>query len=218
MDRFFDVNNPVMRSLSTMVDLAIVNLMTVLFAVPIITAGGAFSSMNYVLLHLYRNEEGYLHKMFLKSFKDNFRQGVVLGLLVIVIGVVTAADLWVLRSMNSKATTALMVVITVVAVYLVTTSVYAFALQSRYENTVTGTIANAFRLSIAHLPRTIGMMITWILWILTLWYLHKAALLAFLLYGFTLPGYMCMLLYEPIFRSMENNNDQEVNLQDREQS
>ena len=26
------------------------------------------------------------------------------------------------------------------------------------------------------------MMITWILWILTLWYLHKAALLAFLLY------------------------------------
>ena len=119
-----------MRSLSTMVDLAIVNLMTVLFAVPIITAGGAFSSMNYVLLHLYRNEEGYLHKMFLKSFKDNFRQGVVLGLLVIVVGAVTAADLWVLRSMNSKATTALMVVITVVAVYLLTTPAYAFALQS----------------------------------------------------------------------------------------
>jgi uncharacterized membrane protein YesL len=201
-----------------MVDLAIVNLLTVLFAVPIITAGGAFSSMNYILLHLYRNEEGYLHKMFLKSFKENFRQGIVLGLLIIAVVAVTAADLWVLRSMDSKATTMLMVIITVIAVYLLTTSVYAFALQSRYENTVTGTIANAFRLSIAHLPRTLGMMITWILWILTLWYLHKAAPLAFLLYGFSLPGYMCMLLYEPIFRAMEHNSDDQQTCNDREQS
>ena len=207
MDRFFDVNNPVMRSLSTMVDLAIVNLMTVLFALPVITAGGAFSSMNYVLLHLYRNEEGYLHKMFVKSFRDNFRQGMVLGLSVLAVAGITVADLWVLRSMNSKATTVLMVIITVTSVYLLAVSVYAFALQARYENTITGTIANAFRLSIAHLPRTLGMMITWILWILTLWYLHKAALLAFLLYGFSLPGYMCMLLYDPIFKKMENDND-----------
>jgi uncharacterized membrane protein YesL len=218
MDRFFDVNNPVMRSLSTMVDLAIVNLLTVLFAVPVITAGGAFSSMNYVLLHLYRNEDDYIHKMFLKSFKENFRQGILLGLAIIAVAAVTAADLWVLHTMNSKYATGLMVVITVIAVYFLTTSVYAFALQSRYENTVTGTIANAFRLSIAHLPRTIGMMITWILWILTLWYLHKAALLAFLLYGFSLPGYMCMLLYDPIFKAMENKVDDKQTCDDREQS
>jgi uncharacterized membrane protein YesL len=144
--------------------------------------------------------------MFLKSFKENFRQGILLGLAIIAVAAVTAADLWVLRSMNSKTATALMVIITVAAVYILTTFVYAFALQSRYENTVTGTLANAFRLSIAHLPRTIGMMITWILWILTLWYLHKSALLAFLLYGFTLPGHMCVILYEPIFRKMENDD------------
>ena len=207
-----------MRSLSTMVDLAIVNLLTVLFAVPVITAGGAFSSMNYVLLHLYRNEDDYIHKMFLKSFRDNFRQGILLGLAIIAVAAVTAADLWVLHSMNSKYATGLMVVITVIAAYFLTTSVYAFALQSRYENTVTGTIANAFRLSIAHLPRTLGMMITWILWILTLWYLHKAALLAFLLYGFSLPGYMCMLLYDPIFKAMENKSGDKQTCDDREQS
>ena len=82
-----------------------------------------------------------------------------------------------------------------------------FALQARYENTLTGTIANAFRLSIAHLPRTLGMMITWILWILTLWYLHRAAPLAFLIYGFTLPGYICVILYEPLLTKLEENND-----------
>lgn len=210
MDRFFDVNNPVMRFLSTSVDLAIVNLMTVLFALPIITAGGSLASMNYVLLHLYRKEEGYLTSMFKKSFKDNFRQGIPLGLLAVAICGITAVDLFLLHSMNSKVSTALMIMISVVAVYLITTFVYVFALQARYENTVTGTIANAFRLSIAHLPRTLGMMITWILWILTLWYLHKAAPLAFLLYGLTLPGYICVSLYEPIFRKMERDNNDDT--------
>ncbi|MBR2546878.1 MAG: DUF624 domain-containing protein [Eubacterium sp.] len=209
MDRFFDVNNPVMRFLSTSVDLAIVNLMTVLFAVPVITAGGSLASMNYVLLHLYRGEEGYLTSMFKKSFKENFRQGIPLGLLAVGICGITAADLFLLHSMNSKAATILMIIISVVSMYLITTFVYVFALQARYENTVTGTIANAFRLSIAHLPRTLGMMITWIVWILTLWYLHKAAPLVFLLYGFTLPGYICVSLYEPVFRKMENKVEED---------
>lgn len=210
MDRFFDVNNPVMRFLSTSVDLAIVNLMTVLFAVPIITAGGSLASMNYVLLHLYRGEEGYLTAMFRKSFKENFRQGIPLGLSAAALCGITAADLYLLHSINSKLATALMIIISVVSVYILTTFVYVFALQARYENTVTGTIANAFRLSIAHLPRTLGMMITWIVWILTLWYLHNAAPLVFLLYGFTLPGYICVSLYEPVFRKMERDNNDEA--------
>ena len=207
MDRFFDVNNPVMRFLSTSVDLAIVNLMTVLFAVPIITAGGSLASMNYVLLHLYRKEEGYLRSMFMKSFKANFRQGIPEGLLALTIAGIAAIDLWMLHSINDKTATLLMIIITVITAYLLTATVYIFALQARYENTVTGTIANAFRLSIAHLPRTLGMMITWILWILTLWYLHRAAPLAFLLYGFTLPGYICVSLYEPVFKKLEEEND-----------
>ena len=207
MDRFFDVNNPVMRFLSTSVDLAIVNLMTVLFAVPIITAGGSLASMNYVLLHLYRKEEGYLRSMFMKSFKANFRQGIPEGLLALAIAGIAAIDLWMLHSINDKTATLLMIIITVITAYLLTATVYIFALQARYENTVTGTIANAFRLSIAHLPRTLGMMITWILWILTLWYLHRAAPLAFLLYGFTLPGYICVSLYEQVFKKLEEEND-----------
>ena len=207
MDRFFDVNNPVMRFLSTSVDLAIVNLMTVLFAVPIITAGGSLASMNYVLLHLYRRDEGYLRSMFMKSFRQNFRQGIPEGLFDVAIAGIAVADLWMLHSMNSRSATMLMIIITVVTMYLLTVTVYVFALQARYENTVSGTIANAFRLSIAHLPRTLGMMITWILWILTLWYLHRAAPLVFLLYGFTLPGYICVSLYEPILTKLEEEND-----------
>jgi uncharacterized membrane protein YesL len=49
------------------------------------------------------------------------------------------------------------------------------------------------------------MAVVWIIWVLVLVYLNKAAPLVFLLYGFTLPGYICALLYDKIFRKLEEN-------------
>ena len=153
-----------MKFLTHIVDLAIVNVLTVVHALGIVTAGGALTAMNYVLFHLQRRDETYVAKMFRKSFKDNFRQGMPLGLIAIAVAIVTAADLWGMHALNSKIITMMMIAITVIAGFLFVTFVYMFALQSRYENTVKGTIANAFKLAIGNLPRTALMMIIWILW------------------------------------------------------
>ena len=203
MDKFFDSGNPVMRFLSRLVDLAILNIMTVIYAIPVVTAGAALTAMNYVLLHLYRRDETYVTRMFRKSFRDNLKQGIPLGLIVLFTAVITATDLWAMHASGSRMMTLMMIIITVIAGFLFVTFVYMFALQSRYENTVKGTIVNAFRLALANLPRTVVMMIIWIIWILVMVYLHRAALLAFLLYGFSLPGYLCTMLYEPVFVRLE---------------
>ena len=203
MDKFFDSGNPVMRFLSRLVDLAILNIMTVIYAIPVVTAGASLTAMNYVLLHLYRRDETYVTRMFRKSFRDNLKQGIPLGLIVLFTAVITATDLWAMHASGSRMMTLMMIIITVIAGFLFVTFVYMFALQSRYENTVKGTIVNAFRLALANLPRTVLMMVIWIIWILVMVYLHRAALLAFLLYGFSLPGYLCTMLYEPVFVRLE---------------
>ena len=207
MDRFFDADNPVMKALSRLVDLAVLNLVTVILMLPVITLGASMTAMNNVLMHLIREDESYVSRMFIRSFKDNFRQALPEGLLVLLLAAVTAADLWLLHAMDSKTATVLMIVITVAAGFLFATSIYMFALQARYENTIGGTIANAFRLSVGNLPRTAGMMIIWAVWILILWFLHGLAPLAFALYGLTLPGYMCALLYEPVFTRLESDEE-----------
>ena len=203
MDKFFDSGNPVMRFLSRLVDLAILNIMTVIYAIPVVTAGASLTAMNYVLLHLYRRDETYVTRMFRKSFRDNLKQGIPLGLIVLFTAVITATDLWAMHASGSRMMTLMMIIITVIAGFLFVTFVYMFALQSRYENTVKGTIVNAFRLALANLPRTVLMMVIWLIWILVMVYLHRAALLAFLLYGFSLPGYLCTMLYEPVFVRLE---------------
>jgi len=203
MDKFFDSGNPVMKFLARLVDLAVLNIFTVLYSIPLVTAGGAMAAMNHVLLHFVRKDETYVIRMFKDSFRENFRQSIPEGLLVILIGIITAVDMWALHGSESRLMTLMMIIITIVAVFIFVTAVYMFALQARYENTVKGTIANAVRLSLGNLPRTAGMALTWIAWVLVLVYLHKAAPLAFLLYGFTLPGYLCAMLYDGIFRDLE---------------
>jgi uncharacterized membrane protein YesL len=205
MSKFFDSENPVMRFLARLVDLALLNIITVVCCIPLITAGGALTAMNYVLLHLVREDETYVTRMFKKSFKDNFRQGIPEGLIVLLAAAVTAVDMWVLHGSESRMATMMMIVITIIGVMIFVTCVYMFALQSRYENTVGGTILNAVRLAIGNLPRSVAMAVIWLIWILILVYLHKAASTFFLIFGLTLPGYLCTMLYNKVFEDLESD-------------
>ena len=204
MDKFFDSNNPVMRFLSRLVDLVILNVVTIVYSLPLITAGGALTAMNYVLLHLHRGDETYIIRMFRKSFRENFRQGIPEGLLVLAAAAITVVDMMALHGSESRTATLMMIVITVIAVMIFVTSVYMFALQSRYENTVGQTILNAARLAVTYLPRTAGMAVIWLIWIMILVFLYKAASLFFLIFGLTLPGYLCTMLYNRVFEDLES--------------
>lgn len=207
MDKFFDSENPLMVFLSRLVDLVVLNVLTVCTSMLIVTAGGALTAMNNVLLHLVRRDETYVTTMFWTSFKKNFRQGIPEGLLVLAAAVITAVDMWALHGSESKAATLLMIVITVIAMFMAATFVYMFALQSRYENTVRGTLVNAFRLAIGNLPRTAGMIAIWLIWGLILVYLHRAAPAFFMIFGLTLPGYLCAMLYNGVFYNLETEGE-----------
>jgi len=203
MKKFFDVNNPLMRFLTLLVDLVIVNLMTLVFMIPIVTTGGSLAAMNYVLLHLRRKDETYVMRMFIKSFKENFKQGIPEGLLFLLMVCIAGVDLWVMHGSESRMLTFLMIIISIIAAFFIVVFVYVFALQSRYENTVKETFLNAFRLAIGNLLRTIVMMVLWVIWIGGMIYFHRFSMLVFVIYGLTLPGYLCTMLYDPVFAKLE---------------
>ena len=207
MEKFFDSENPVMRFLSRLVDLALLNILTVCTSMLIVTAGGALTAMNNVLLHLVRGDETYVTRMYWTSFKKNFRQGIPEGLLLLAVAAVTAVDMWTLHGSGSRLATMMMIIVTFIAMFMAVTFVYMFALQARYENIVRGTIINAFRLAIGNLPRTAGMLLIWIVWVLILVYLHNAAPGFFLLCGLTLPGYLCAMLYNGVFNKLETEGE-----------
>ena len=206
MDRFFDANNPVMRFLARIVDLAVLNLMTLACMIPVVTAGLAITAMNNVLIHLVRKDETYVWKMFIKSFRQNLKQGIGLGLLYTAIFAVAGLELMMLHSIDAKSSTMFMIIITVIGICVFGVGIYTFALLSRFENTVRGTLVNAATIALGHILRTLGMLAICAAWAAFLWFAHGITLLV-LLYGLTIPGYLCVMIYNPIFETMESNEE-----------
>ena len=195
-----------MRFLSFIVDLAVLNLMTIACMIPIVTAGAAITAMNNVLIHLVRKDETYVWKMFITSFKQNLKQGIGLGLLFTAIFAVAGLELMLLHSIDAKSSTVFMIIITVIGVCVFAIGIYTFALLSRFENSARGTLINAASLALGHVPRTLGMVAICAAWAVLLWFLQGIFLLV-LLYGLTIPGYLCAKVYDPIFITLEPNEE-----------
>ena len=64
----FEEGSPFQRFLNKMTDLLILNVITILMCIPVITAGAALTAMHYVLLKMVRGEEGYIVKSFFRCF------------------------------------------------------------------------------------------------------------------------------------------------------
>lgn len=198
-NRIFDMENPVMRALGAICDLLILNLLTAICCLPVVTGGAALSALFDVTLRIVRREETHIVSGYLRALKANLKQGILLGLIFLAAAVVLFVDFQVASALFPP----LRVAAVAGAILIGAIAIYAFALQARYENTVVQTLKNAVSLSIAFFPRTLAMLaFTVALWLFCLTF-FQIALPVLLMFGFSLPAYLCGLLLDKIFQKLE---------------
>ena len=185
---------------------SLVNLPAVLmFIVLSIPMGSALTGMHFVLLKMVRGDEAYIVKDFWKSFKLNFKQASVIWLIFEAAGFLLIADYKIY--MGSDTFPKVMLIMTgVVAVIVFIIYIYVFPVLSRFSNTIANTIKNSFLMSILGLPRTLGMMvITGVAFMLPVMVptLIYRIFPIYILFGLSLPGFLCALLYSPLFKRFE---------------
>ena len=197
----FDMENPVMRALSTTADLIVLNLLTILCCLPVVTVGAALTALNTAAIKIVRGEETAPVKDYFRAFRVNFKKGTVLGLIFLLIFAVLIVD----YLAAGNAVSILRPVIAAIALLVLMLGQYAFAMLARYENTLRGTLKNAILLSIGYFPRTLGMAVfAAALWLLAIQFLRYGAPILFL-FGFSLPCYVTILLMQGIFAKLENS-------------
>lgn len=179
MKWFFDMENPVMRALSTVADLMLLNFLTLLCCLPVLTAGAAFTALNAAAHRVIRGEEGVLLKDYFRCFRAELKKGSLLGLLFLLAAALLAADF----AAAKIFVPVLCPVIAAMGLLVLILAIYSFALLARYENTLAGTLKNALALAIQ-------------------FFRYGAPVL--LLFGFSLPCYVSLLLMEPVFYKLEN--------------
>lgn len=201
--KIFDLDSPLMNVLNKMADLMWLNILTLICCIPIITAGAAFTSMQYVALKIVRNEESYITRSFFKSFKTNFRQATLIWLLILLIAAVLGGDYYIITKSGIQFSSVLVVLIMAAAVLVICTTLYVFPVLAKFDNTIMGTIRNAFIMSILQLPKTLVMLVMAFFPLII--YLVSLRLIPIIfLFGFSLPAYASAMLYNKFFQKLED--------------
>lgn len=202
MSRIFDIDSPMMRFLSKMADLMILNFLMVLCCIPVITAGAGFTGMHYVLLKMVRNEEGYIARGFFKSFKENFRQATVIWLIILVFIGVFVGDWLIFNFSSLQFPKALVIFLMALFMMVCMVICYVFPMLSRFENTIFNTLKNALFMAILSMPKTLLIMAVHAVPAALLYFVPRAFPFV-ILFGFSAPAYISAMLYNGTFRRFE---------------
>lgn len=202
MGGIFKIDGKLFRFGTKLTDLMIINLLTLLCCLPIFTIGPALTAMHYVLLRLYRDEEGYIVKGYFKSFKENFKQATLIWLIYLGIIAVVGLDAWVIAKGGLEIPAFIKYALVFVGVLGTFSLTWVFVLQSRYENPIKATIKNSFIVSVANFFKTVMMLIMLLVPALLI-FISEATLPIVFFYGFSLPGLLQTMVYSKIFDRME---------------
>lgn len=154
----FNMNSGFFKFVSRFLDVLYLNLLWIIFSLPIITIGASTTAVYYVTQKMVDDEEGYVGKMFVKAFKENFKKGTFFWIitaaatyaLYIIWQVVTKSEeiffLWILLAILATA-------------FVIMVLLYTMPLTARYENTISNTMKNSFLISVQHFGRTIFIVV-----------------------------------------------------------
>ena len=201
MKKLFDMNNPFMKTLTVAADLLILNLLVIVVSIPLITIGPAMTAMNDIVIRIVRGIEGYTVRPFFKSFAANFKKGALLSLILIAVGAIIYFDYLAAVTYIPQMRAAI-IAIGVIALAIFS---YAFALMARYENTIRATLKNAVILAVANFPRTLLMVVASVgLWVACVNF-YKIGTPILVLFGFSLPCYVNILMINGVFHKMDGD-------------
>lgn len=159
LSAFFDAGNPVFKFFSTLLDLLILNVMFVISCIPIFTIGTAITSMQYVMITGWDTQNLRLFAMYVKSFKQNFKQSTIVWLIMLVVGAFLGFTGYLVYQ-QSKVDDGVMFMIFVVIFILMCVAylcifTYVWPLIAKFENDTKTTVKNALILSLSNLPSTL---------------------------------------------------------------
>lgn len=203
-NRIFNFDSPLVNLLFRIADLIVLNLVTLVCMIPIVTIGPALKALAFTSLKMVREEDGNVIKTFWKNFKLNFLQSMLLGLICLAVLVVIVGDIYALVMLKSMFSWPAILASALVIVVALLTLLYAIPMQGRFLNKIKDTLKNAFWLALLKLPHSLIMLLCWLLLPVAYYLISQNFLPLLLTLGLSLPAYLNAMVYEPFFREIED--------------
>ena len=156
MRKLFDADSGLMRGLSRLTDLVLLNLLFLITSIPIVTIGASASAIYSVFFRWHRQEESGYVKAYFHAFARDFKEATVLWLAFVVFMAISIFDIWFFFYQTEPLSYFGVLFGFLGAMGLFTYS-YAIILVSVFANSFAGTLKNALLMAVAYFPRTLVM-------------------------------------------------------------
>ncbi len=212
MSSLFNMDSPIMRFLSRVCDIMILNILCIVFCIPIITAGASVTAMYTVTLKMVRGEEAYIFKGFLKAFKENFKQSTIIWLIMAAVGIFIYIDYRSTAFLPGNMSTVFQILIGALAIIYFMILVYIFPYTARFINNIKNIFKNSLLIAILNLPWTILLMgiplgLGFITFSTASTLIYGSML--WLFFGFAGVAYVCSIVLRKVFEKYEPHDNED---------
>lgn len=208
MKNLFHVNGPLIQFFLTLRDFVVLNILWIIFCIPIITIGASTSALYSVTFKIAQDKDTYVGKQFINAFKENLRQATKIELILFIPALCLGFGLFFWATFESVVGTVISTLCIIFLLMLIGTAIYAFPLLGRYENTTIQTIRNSLYFCMNNKPFTLIFMLLivggFILNVLTA---PTAVIMCF--FGYSFIAYINSYLMLKILKKWENPQSKE---------
>lgn len=152
MDKLFSSDSTLMRGLTVVADVMILNLLFILTSLPLVTLGASLTALNFTAMRIPSGACVSVSADYFRSFRHNFRQATVVGLLLALVTAALAGWYVVVTTLvtDAAAEFTLLAVWYVLAFSAATTMLFVFPYLANFEGKTGAVLRNAWLLSWAH--------------------------------------------------------------------
>ncbi len=216
MKNLFNLENPFLQFLTKVGDMILANFLFLLCCMPVVTVGAAMTALHKVTQDIATDSESGLLRTFFRAFRENFKQATTAWLVMLVFFVGMGCNLLlVVTYLNGVPAIICNVFIGIAIALMVLVSTYLYPLMVRYDNTLKEHVLNSSILAIVKLPRTLLMVFVNLLPLFIAYFSMQtlfSTLVFWLTIGFAFSSYISSTLLLPVFREMETNGGQNMQI------
>ena len=203
MDTLFSPDSTLMRALTRIADTMILNLLFIVTSLPVFTLGASLTALNFTAMRIATGNCNSVSGDYFRSFRRNFAQATVIGLILALCTAVLAAWYVVVTNLTigPLAGLLLLAVWYVLAFTLATTALFAFPYLATFEASTRQVLRTARLMSWRHpLTAIAGLLLIGLAVAVTAFAPHFTGYgLAWLLIGFAGIAVCNGLLFARVF-------------------
>ncbi|MFZ1696728.1 MAG: YesL family protein, partial [Blautia wexlerae] len=152
-------DNVVHVFLNKLGDIVIANLLFILCCIPVITIGPSLTALYHCMMRTVKGNNNGTTKTFFRAFKENFKQSLIIWLLILAAGTMLILNIRFLLHAEGSAAHMLFYLSVGVLTLLIIFTLYIFPVIATFANTLGALCRNAFLLAFMHFPTTIAIAV-----------------------------------------------------------